>query len=331
MSVEGVDFSFARPGGAAIVAAGKSFVVRYVPYSGDGGKGLTAAEIKDYRRHGLAIALVYESIAQRALAGKSAGAADARRAQAALASLGMPLDLPIYFACDWNATSAQQPTINAYLAGAASVIGIARVGVYGGYGLITRTKAARTARWFWQTYAWSYSKIASGIHLYQWSNGHRINGGAVDYTRAMVAEYGQWPAATTPPDTSTEETPTMGLRFRITDSTPGTVTVAGDGHSLIRVYDAARTAVPAGEVREVVAKVALLDPLDAEAGDRTNGYLVGKKPSETANVEAAFLLASDVNFTPRADDTPFSADDVKKAIAEDRKRATVGVVYPDAA
>ena len=89
----------------------------------------------------------------------------------------------------------------------------------------------------------------------------------------------------------------VGLRFRIVDAQPGRVAVNGAGHSLIRVYDAARTTVPAGEVRQAIAKVALLQPLDASAGDRTNGYLVGKSSAETSNVEAGFLLASDVTFT----------------------------------
>ena len=52
---EGVDYSFARPGGAALRAAGKSFAVRYVPYQGDQGKGLKADELSDLQANGIAV------------------------------------------------------------------------------------------------------------------------------------------------------------------------------------------------------------------------------------------------------------------------------------
>jgi hypothetical protein len=192
MPIEGFDFSFARPGGRSIVAAGRAFVVRYVPYPGDGGKGLTAAEIVDYRKNGLAICLVFESTKARARAGQYAGRADATVAQDAIYRLGMPASLPVYFAVDWDAQIVDQPLIDQYLRGAADILGASRVGVYGGINVINRCKVNKSARWFWQTYAWSAGRTAYGIHLYQYSNGRQLNGKAVDYTRAMQAQYGQW-------------------------------------------------------------------------------------------------------------------------------------------
>lgn len=102
---------------------------------------------------------------------------------------------------------------------------------------------------------------------------------------------------------STEEPDVPGLQFRYTDiNARGVATVKGVGHSLIRVVDRARVTVPDGQKREVGGKVALLKPLDNDAGDRTNGYLIGAIPGDP-NVEAAFLLASDVTFAalPSAD------------------------------
>jgi hypothetical protein len=81
--------------------------------------------------------------------------------------------------------------IDAYLAGAASVLGRERVGVYGGAVIIDHCQAVGSASWFWQTYAWSGGRVCPGIHLYQYQNGQTINGGSVDFTRSMQDNYGQ--------------------------------------------------------------------------------------------------------------------------------------------
>lgn len=203
MTIEGVDFSYGRPGAEALVAAGKRFVVRYV--SGANGKALTKAEVKEYRAHGLAIALVFESTAKRALEGKTAGATDATTSAYAIDLFGFPKDLPVYFAVDFDASAGQQRQIDAYLTGAAQILGPHRVGVYAGIGPIRRCKRNGSAHWFWQTLAWSGGEVAKFIHLYQYQTGStgakRINGAAVDNNRAMQAAFGQWDPPT-PPDTS---------------------------------------------------------------------------------------------------------------------------------
>jgi hypothetical protein len=191
MAIEGVDLSWARPGGAALVAASKHFVVRYL--TGTPGKPLTAAEVADYHGHGLKIALVFETSKGRALDGHPAGVADGQSARNAAAARGVPPAVPIYFAVDIDASADKQPAIDAYLKGAGSVVGRERVGVYGGLRVVTRCHDNGTARWFWQTYAWSGGKIAPFIHLYQYRNGQTINHGAVDFCRAYRANFGQWP------------------------------------------------------------------------------------------------------------------------------------------
>jgi Rv2525c-like, glycoside hydrolase-like domain len=200
--IEGVDFAAGRPGGAALVAAGKKFVVRYVPYTiivnGTAtwvSKGLTAAEVADYRAHGIDMALVWESTANRALSGYAAGVADATTAKAAAARLGFPATCAIYFACDFDALVTEYPAIDGYLQGAASVLGLVRVGVYGHNRLVAHCRTAGTATWLWQTYAWSYGVIAAGIHLYQYLNGQTVAGSLVDLDRAYQANFGQWSAA----------------------------------------------------------------------------------------------------------------------------------------
>ena len=55
MSIEGVDYSFGRPGGAALAKAGKVFAARYLEYSHspNAGKFLTSDEVVDLHGHGM--------------------------------------------------------------------------------------------------------------------------------------------------------------------------------------------------------------------------------------------------------------------------------------
>jgi hypothetical protein len=189
--MKGIDYSFARPGGAAIRADGNEFVIRYVPYPGDGGKGITADELADLRAHGLAVGLVFESVAERHLAGFAAGQADAVTSLRALTALGFPPATAVYFAVDFDAQPRHYPAIDDYQRGAASILGMERVGVYGSYAVIGHCKAAGTAMWFWQTYAWSGGQ-RNVAHLYQYSNAVTLNGGAVDLNAAYGDEQGLW-------------------------------------------------------------------------------------------------------------------------------------------
>jgi hypothetical protein len=106
-------------------------------------------------------------------------------------------------------------------------MGAARVGVYGGYWVIKRCAENGTARWLWQTYAWSGGHLSSAAHLYQYNNGEKIAGSSVDFDRALKPEFGQWRAAPIIlPDTSEE--PPLDLY-----STPGRMTAtvtAGTPH-----------------------------------------------------------------------------------------------------
>lgn len=189
-SLEGVDYSWARPGGGTLKAAGKHFAVRYVPYPGHGGKGLDVNELANLTNNGVDVAMVFESTASRALAGRAAGQADARLAQAGIVGIGLPAGLPIYFAVDFDAAENQQGAIDEYLRGCADIIGFDRVGIYAGYWVVKRCQENGTAKYLWQTYAWSGGNLLNGIHLYQYLNGQDLNG-AVDFTRALQENYGQ--------------------------------------------------------------------------------------------------------------------------------------------
>lgn len=200
---KGLDYSWARPGGQAIKDHGFQFVVRYIPFTGNGGKGIEAPEIADLRSHGIAIAVVFESSARRALDGRQAGKDDATTSQAQLARVGLDTNMPVYFAVDFDATPEQQAAIDEYLRGCADVLGAARVGVYAGYWIVKRCKENGTANYLWQTYAWSGGNVHPDINLYQYLNSQNVNG-AVDFDEAKKADFGQEnqtpvPAPTPPP------------------------------------------------------------------------------------------------------------------------------------
>lgn len=190
MTIEGVDYSTSRPAASALAAAGKVFACRYGG-PGSAGKQLTAAELAGLKAHGIAVVANAEGVAG-GFSGFAAGRDWAQRAKDHFGALGMPAGRPIYFSVDWNAGSGDWPGIDAACKGAASVIGADWVGVYGGYNTIEHCVSARTARWFWQTYAWSGGKWHPAAHIQQYRNDATVAGAQCDLNRAMTKDYGQW-------------------------------------------------------------------------------------------------------------------------------------------
>ncbi len=227
---EGIDFSWARPGGAAIQAAGKTFVMRYLYPDGPGGKGLDLSEVQDYRAHGLAVGVVFESSGGRSLSGFAAGASDAQIAVGQLVSLGMA-GTPVYFAVDFDATPAQYTAIASYLDGAASVLGKNKTGLYAGLGPIDALVGVHCA-YGWQTYAWSGGRVSSKAHVYQYKNGQTLNGSSVDYCRSLKPDFGAY-GTSLAEETGTPITPPrrhddMSKLYYQQDTTPTLYALAGD-------------------------------------------------------------------------------------------------------
>ena len=195
----GVDYSYARPDPAVLLAAGKTFAGRYVvgPLRRSDGtlnpKLLTAAEVQALHGGGIDIFLLAEYGASSALAGRSLGVSHAQEAQARLAVIGAPLDSVLYTAVDFDCLFTQWPTVRDYLAGFASVVGLSRTGVYGGIRVMQWAARDQAASWFFQTYAWSAGQWFGYNHIEQYHNGANIDGD-VDLCRAVQANFGQWPS-----------------------------------------------------------------------------------------------------------------------------------------
>lgn len=204
----GLDYSAGRPSGAAIRAAGYGFVVRYLDNGLDSGRvNINAAEFADLRAAGVAVALVWESQAERAAQGRAAGEADAAAALAAASAIGAS-GWPIYFAVDFDLPDygpasadarAKLGPVGAYLLACQNTVLPWRMGVYGGYWAVSRALDAGLTRYAWQTAAWSGGHVDGRIHLFQRIGTVTVAGTACDVNEQHQDQFGQGAAVAPAP------------------------------------------------------------------------------------------------------------------------------------
>ena len=188
----GVDYPWTHPKPAALTAAGFAFAMRYL--STDPSKNLTRGEADALAAAGVWSGVVWETTAGRALAGRAAGVADAQAALVQAQACGMPAGRPIYMAVDTDATwAAVQP----YFAGASSVLGPGRTGVYGGLRIVQGAAASGLVSWYWQASAWSGGVWDPRAHIRQLGT-VTVGGVQCDRNTAMAADFGQWMPGRTP-------------------------------------------------------------------------------------------------------------------------------------
>ncbi len=244
---DGGDYAWGRPSIAAMQAAGWTFVSRYLSY--DTSKNLTPDEARTLQAGGIDIVSNWENYGDWShdySGGYNTGRIHAQEADRQHRACGGPPNRPIYFSTDFDPTPAQLPTIADYYRGAASVIGPARVGAYGGYHTIRYLFDAGVIRWGWQTYAWSYFQdTQTSVSYLHWDpraqvrqvrNGVLIGGVDCDLDTALVDDIGQWsydPATTAP------QGDTMLILAKTHDDP---TVVAGDGITRRKVADGAELA-----------------------------------------------------------------------------------------
>lgn len=136
---------------------GIDFVIRYfVPHSMS--KSLTLNEVEAAHAANIALGLVYESTADRALQGYNAGINDAVTVNRLLEEFCPPHGTVIYFAVDCDVAPAQMPTIILYFQGIEEHLDQGyKMGVYGGRRVLKYMKAWANDRVrYWSAYAWKY-------------------------------------------------------------------------------------------------------------------------------------------------------------------------------
>lgn len=174
---------------AAFVKDGYLFVARYLVPSGY--KALKKGEADLISKAGLQIVSVYETTASRALGGRNAGLADGAAAVQVAKQVGQPEGSCIYFAVDFDATSAQMATVIAYIRAASEATPTYTTGVYGSYAVMEAVKKAGACSRFWQTYAWSGGKKSTFLNIYQYLNDVPVNGIQIDHDESYGSE-GWW-------------------------------------------------------------------------------------------------------------------------------------------
>ena len=189
----GIDIAWARPTVAQIKATKATWVARY--FSTDSKKNLQAGDVVSYPAAGIDIVTVWETTTGRARAGRAAGIADAQAAEQQRKAVGLPATHVHHFAVDEDTTWA---AVAPYMAGAASVIGQDRMGVYGGYKVIEGAAAAGY-RYLWQTVAWSGGRWSAHATIRQ--TGGTTLGGNADWDTAMTTDFGQHPRPVSPQET----------------------------------------------------------------------------------------------------------------------------------
>lgn len=189
--IEGVDYSTDKPDPRGLYEVGKRFAARYVG-PGTTDKHLSIEEAHNLAAAGVSIVVVAEGAEAGLLGGFPIGVDWAIMADSHAKACGMPASRPIYFAVDFDCTEAQWPRIREALAGAAEVLGVNRVGVYGGIRVIEWAARDGAASWFWQTYAWSGGEWSPRAHVQQYRNNVSLVGGTVDLDRSYVNDFGQW-------------------------------------------------------------------------------------------------------------------------------------------
>jgi len=159
-----VDYSYARPSMQSIKDYGANGAMRYL---GTDSRCITVAERNSLQGAGLGIGLIWETTASRPLDGWNAGVNDAHSANREADAIGAPGNIPIFYAVDFQPTTAQLTgPVAAYFSGVLSVGG-RPVRAYGCASVMQHL--CGECGFFpdsWQCGAWSYPGTAPGTPIH---------------------------------------------------------------------------------------------------------------------------------------------------------------------
>jgi hypothetical protein len=215
----GVDNTSGIGNVAAMKAAGYGAIFRYLSNSPAKNLIMSAApydtELRRYFDGGVAVVLNWESsghigdsLTNHPGNPHAQGVEDASRGHAQAALMGHP-EAPIYFSIDFDCTD--WAGLTAYFSGVASIIGLPRVGVYGGYWVVDHLISNRLVTYVWQTLAWSTVNGARytrhpRANVIQRIGEVTVAGAACDVNEILTpGDFGQLPRPVSPASTSAPE------------------------------------------------------------------------------------------------------------------------------
>lgn len=184
-----VDYSFDRPGGAALAKAGVTGAMRYAAV-GRTDVNISRSEVEDLHAHGIQVGIVMEQDAGMMLAGEARGRSEAAGALGITRAAGL-VDGVVFGAVDEDASLGGDPistqAISNMNAIASTLTGMAlalggwpAVGAYADYFVIEWLLAHTPCRNFWQPVAWSDGLVHPAAALIQLAPEIAINGAACD-------------------------------------------------------------------------------------------------------------------------------------------------------
>jgi hypothetical protein len=188
-----------HPTGAQVRAAGYRAIALYVGTPGRR-KAPSAEQVSDYLANGLELILVYEDTTGSWRGGRARGVADAQAVKAHLADLGLDWGRVgcVYFAFDEDVVTKDLPLARAYADGCGSVVGVAKLGVYGGRSVISDALDRGYATFGWSAAGWQYGHIDDRSQLYQQVGTTNVGGVQCDVDQIRADNYGQYPAFAPP-------------------------------------------------------------------------------------------------------------------------------------
>lgn len=279
------DYSFARPEPAAIKAAGYVAVVRY--FSGGTGKDLTASEAAALLAEGLGVGVVWETTAQRALAGANAGSTDGATWVAQAHRVGIPAGCVAWTNVgDWAVAPSQAPAVVAYYKAFAEQVSSAgyQPGGYGPRWVIDYLVNNGCSGWWWQNAIDDNGEagdvVDSRAALYQRTQPTRTIAGArpgVDYDEDPILNPGVpwWTSSKPAPPTPgpvLQPTPIPGenmqqlvVNMPIGDNGEGEMIFDGGTHTLTGI-ESASPAIPYGNFIAATAYGPCVPAGDADWG-----------------------------------------------------------------
>ena len=170
MTYLGVDTAarISAPVAAKIAEQNLTFVGRYLT-DPSWWKSLTDDEVKRIHNAGVGILLIWETTAARCKDGEEAGKRDGYTAHSLAKQIGVPDNIVIYFAVDYDAPKSDYAAIEAYLYAAKLACAPYRCGVYGKADIVNSVHADA----YMQCVAWSGGLVSSktNVYQYQWSGG----------------------------------------------------------------------------------------------------------------------------------------------------------------